>query len=273
LVGVKEQYDSLTSGIADLGQLDLFADPQQFQLTGVVCDIPNVNFPSLKVRNQILLELLEKFPEMKRETKGVKILFIIPYPRNTLHFAKRLEVRKPEDLRGLRIATAPMLFPILDAWRTSPINIPWTDRYLALERGVIDGTFINWGPMSSMRLSEVTKAHTDKLGGLPQASGLVVVNEKVWNGLPPDIQKVFIENNEYGYTEFDRLGLMEEKRGREDCEKAGHLIIDTTPEEFALWSESYRALEDKWILEREAKGLPAKKILEEMKRLINVYSK
>jgi hypothetical protein len=44
-----------------------------------------------------------------------------------------------------------------------------------------------------------------------------------------------------------------------------------TPEEMQLWRQAVKPVHQKWIADNEAKGLPAKAIYQEAKRLIKEY--
>ena len=46
-----------------------------------------------------------------------------------------------------------------------------------------------------------------------------------------------------------------------------------TPQELKLWKEAVQPVHEKWIADTEAKGLPAKAVYDEAKRLIKEYDK
>ena len=186
---------------------------------------------------------------------------------------QKIEAHSPADIKGMRIAAPPTHFPILRAWGAIEVDIPFNDRYMALERGTVDGSSAPMGVSHGVRLYEVTKSTALNLGALPQATTFIVMNEKVWSGLPPDIQKVFMDNDESGMLEMDKALALEEKQGLDAVMKAGHTVTTATPDEYKLWTKPLLPLQDKWVAEREAMGLPARAIVEETKRLISVYSK
>ena len=49
--------------------------------------------------------------------------------------------------------------------------------------------------------------------------------------------------------------------------EAGRTIYSPTPEELDLWIEALQPLQEEWVQEREAKGLPAREMLDEMLRI------
>jgi TRAP-type transport system periplasmic protein len=273
LVAPKDQYDALAGGVADMGSLGMYYNPQQFPLGSIITAVAGLSFSNVQARNRVFQELLTKFPEIQVELKGVKVLFMYTLPPNSLQFVKRIAAHSPADIKGMRIAAPAGFFPILRAWGAVEVDIPFTERYMALDKGTIDGSSVPMGPVQGARLYEVTKSTVMNTGALPQAASLVVMNEKTWNRLPPDIKKVFFDNNEYGMLEIDKAILVEEQQGIDSSKRVGHTIVTATPEEYQLWTKPLLPLQERWVAEREAKGKPARAVFEETKRLLAKYGK
>jgi len=101
-------------------------------------------------------------------------------------------IRTLDDLKGFKLR-APVgigqdIFRILGA---APVNLPGSEVYTALERGVIDGS--DWGTLS---MNQELGYH--KLAKYPTYPGFhsmpmsdVAVNLKRWNALPDDLKRVF----------------------------------------------------------------------------------
>lgn len=99
------------------------------------------------------------------------------------------------------------------------------------------------------------------------------MSEKTWNKLPSDVQQIFIDITP-GSAEKDlRAQTMDHDFALKDVNKFGHTIITNTPEEIAIWKEAAKPLHEKWITKREATGLPAKAVFNEVVKLIKEYSK
>ena len=90
--------------------------------------------------------------------------------------------------------------------------------------------------------------------------------------LPPDIQQIFEDLSPW-------LGqaLIQADNGYEamvigKAKELGHAMTIPTPQEMQLWKNAVQPVHDKWIADTEAKGLPAKAVYEEAKRLIKEYN-
>jgi tripartite ATP-independent transporter DctP family solute receptor len=99
-------------------------------------------------------------------------------------------INKLEDIRGLKIRCmeAPVFIEMLKAWGAIPTPISWTEVYMALSQGVVDGqeTVIN-AAMDQKHL-EVTKYIALTYDSITLRP--LIISEKWWRSLPSDIQTV-----------------------------------------------------------------------------------
>jgi TRAP-type C4-dicarboxylate transport system substrate-binding protein len=101
-------------------------------------------------------------------------------------------VKSLEDLKGLRIRMYPNENAI-NAWRhlgTVPTVLPYTETYLAIRQGVVQGGPFPLSLLQSSRLTEVAKyvLRTDEF---PQTWPMTV-SERIWRGLKPDEQRLLV---------------------------------------------------------------------------------
>src|SRR2546423_1778643 len=101
-------------------------------------------------------------------------------------------VRSLEDLKGLRIRMYPNENAI-NAWRhlgTVPTVLPYTETYLAIRQGVVQGGPFPLSLLQSSKLTEVAKyvLRTDEF---PQTWPMTV-SERIWRTLKPDEQQLLV---------------------------------------------------------------------------------
>jgi TRAP-type C4-dicarboxylate transport system substrate-binding protein len=126
--------------------------------------------------------------------------------------------------------------------------------------------------MSLFKTWELFKTHTEfGPGGCEQLGIYTLFSLKTWNKLPPDIQKIIMDVSAWAAEDFTATRAAEIEKARALCEEAGHTIIELTPEEIQVWIDWAKPIHEHWIEETEAKGLPARAVLEEAKRLIKAY--
>ena len=96
----------------------------------------------------------------------------------------------------------------------------------------------------------------------------------LWNSLPTDIQKVFNKLSGAWGADFEsKVWDEQDTKGRDSCVKAGNEISTLPPKELERWKTHIKPMWDKWVAGMEAKGLPGRKVLNEVLRLSEEYSK
>ena len=264
----KDHYDIILRGIADMGPFIQAYTPGRFPLSSLM-DLP-LQIPSAKVGSRVLMELYEKY--LKEEYSGIKVLHFQVTDPGHIHMAKKL-VKTLEDLQGLRLRSpGPQQNSIVKALGASPINIPIPELYDSLQRGMVEGTFLPFAGIRDFKLFDLIKYHT--LANLYVTPSGFVMNLKTWNSLPSDIQKMIEELigpqiAEKAGAAFDQKALL----AMEDAKKGGAEIYQPPPEQRKIWNDQLRPINEKWVADMEAKGLPGKKIYEDARLLIEKYSK
>lgn len=107
-------------------------------------------------------------------------------------FISSKQIRSLEDLKGVRIRMYPNENAI-NAWRhlgTVPTVLPYTETYLAIRQGVVQGAPFPLSLLQSSKLTEVAKyiVRTDEF---PQTWPMTV-SERVWKSLPPAQQQLLV---------------------------------------------------------------------------------
>ena len=136
-------------------------------------------------------------------------------------------VRVPDDLKGVKIRTTPnpahvQAFKLLGA---NPVPMPFTELYLALQTGAVDGQENPVTNIYANRMYEVQK-HLSLTGHAYTASP-VAMNLAKFNALPPDQQKALQEAVQQAAV-FQRA--LNDKLEQEDLAKikqAGLEVIET----------------------------------------------
>jgi TRAP-type C4-dicarboxylate transport system substrate-binding protein len=182
-------------------------------------------------------------------------------------------VKSLEDIKGIRLRSpGPQQTLILKEFGASPLTIPMPELYNALQRGMADGAVAPFSVLSDIKLYELMRHHT--VANLYVMSMGIVMNQKVWDSLPPDIQKTMDELSgarlaEIAGKSYDRADQL----GLEAAKKVGAEIYTLPPAEMKRWADLIIPLNEKWMKDTDAKGLPGTKILTDAQALCRKYSK
>lgn len=261
-----DHYDMVKNGIADLGFTTPGYTPGRFPLI-TVTELPGL-FKSSRGGSLAVMSIFDKY--FKAEFKDVKVLWFWVHPPGHFHLAKK-PVKVLEDLNGLKIrAATPMLTTMVKTLGAIPVSIPAPDTYTALERGTVDGTIFPWEAISSFKLAEVLKHHV--ASGLYVAPLFTMMNQKKYDSLPPDLRKVIDDLSGNWGAEFNgKVWDQNEGVGVEAIKKAGATIYTLPAEERQRWVARLKPLEEDWLKSMEAKGLPGRQLLNDLREAIKKY--
>lgn len=107
-------------------------------------------------------------------------------------YAKDFEVRGPDDLKGKKIAVSgTTASKALELMGGSPTTMSSGELYLALQRGLIDGTTRPLLTGIGRKLYEVLDHLT--ITNMAYFTSFLVINKDTWDELPPDLQQVVQE--------------------------------------------------------------------------------
>ena len=268
----KDAYDACVSGIADMawGFIGMFHS--RFPLTDMV-SLPLLGIKDAEMGSLCMWDLYEKFPAVREEYKDVKLLVFHTHRGGPI--GTSVPVHRLEDFKGLKIRTpggGPL--ELIKATGAAPMNISPDDIYLNMEKGVIDGWTIDPEGADGRKLQEVTKCYI-----LPYSyvgCFWIIMNKNKWNSLPTDIQDQIMSVSGKAGAKFlgkawDRSALEAEEIIIREIERKDGEAVVLPPDEVAKWHELAKPIWDKEVSRWEDKGLPARKVLDEIQRFVKEY--
>jgi TRAP-type C4-dicarboxylate transport system substrate-binding protein len=265
----RDHYDMVTTGVTDFAFVIPAYTAGRFPLSAVM-ELPFL-VPNSKVGSRVAWELSTK-GYFKKEFPGARMLSFWTTGPGNIFMIKKM-AKTLDDIKGMRLRSpGPQQTILLRELGISPLTLPISETYEALQRGMADGAI---GPLSTVvdfKLYEVVKYYT--IVNIYATTMSLAMSEKAWNSLAPDIQKI-IEDAAgskmsaaagASYDTYDQKGI-------EAGKKANGQVYTLPPDERKRWAEKVKGLNDKWVSDMEAKGLPGKKASEEARALVEKYSK
>jgi len=266
--------EAIKSGLADVAFMYCFPFTPKFDLSEVV-SLPFFT-PNGEVGSRTAWALYQKFPEIQTQWKDVKLLSCWATDPYVLITTKK-QIRRLEDFKGMKIrVTGGAANEMMKLLGGVPIACPMPESYVNLQKGVIDGMAAPGEAIAGFRFYELVKYYT--MVGTTCTAHQLVMNQKTWNSLTPDIQEAIMslsgENAaiRFGGHCFDGAWDVLGKKVKE----TGHEMIKYTPpkEELDQWVRvAGKPVWEQWVINMEKLGHKnARQIQEEGIRLVKHYS-
>ena len=259
---IPEYYDLTARGVCDIG----FANPVQcakdlFPMEEI-STLP-FKFPSSVIHTKALWELYKKgYLDKTMDDSKVKTLFLAGSTGSGFLTYKK-PVRNLADTKGLKLHCIPgQEVTVAEAMGAVPVDMAGAEVYMALQTGTIDGHRKGYSPLPNFKWCEVAKYVTEP--PLSSVFFAVFINRNTYNKLPKDIQAIIDEmaqDTKYGLIAAKQMDDLAEA-GRQCLLKHGVQFLEWEPAALEELGERLSPVWNKWVADREAKGLPARKALD-----------
>jgi len=222
----KPQYvDAVARGIADIS-----TGPVSF-VTGKIPELSIFEVYGAYEINRFLemQEAVEPLLTKLFERKGIHHV-VIQLPGSTIFPHKTKFLKRPEDWKGEKMRLAGRWQSTLaKMWGASPVFMPPSELYLALQRGVIDGYMLIYDIVYGLKLYEVGPYIMDS--GFSNNIENVTMNLKKWNAMTKADQEIFTAAVQEIKPWIFHETLKYYENIKKDMVSKGAKIYQLTPEE------------------------------------------
>ncbi len=267
LLGAREMYDGVTKGVADIGLGAPSYDPGRFPLTSGM-SLP-LGFRDATVASRTLWALTQEFKPKEFE----EFRLIAMFTTEPGYIQSRAAVSSLAELKGMKLRAAGTGVPVLQALGAAPVGMPMPEVPQSVQTRVIDGTMTSREVLKDFKLAGALKFVTDYPTVV--VTFAAVMDAKRWAKLPPEVQKVIdglapeMAVWTGHYHDQENVGAALDWAKKEH----GLKVVQLAPGERAQWDARLKPLEDDWLKEMSAKGLPAAKYLARARELRDQFSK
>ena len=160
--------------------------------------------------------------------EGVKLLGVFANGQNGLHLVEAAD--SASDVNGRKIRVGGQIqMSTIEALGAIPVgNIGAPSVAESISRGVVEGSFMDWGAIQSYRVDRTTSYHIDfPFGTLPV---MIPISQETWEKLSVPAKAAF---EKYGGRTFSiEMGRMFDQYGKEAraevAARGGHTVIELT---------------------------------------------
>ncbi len=238
-----------------------------------VFELPNVHTNNPIATNLAIADLFDEY--LAEEHVGVKVLFQHVHAGQAIQLVDK-EARSPSDLAGLmlRIPSRTGAW-VVEALGANPVSMPVPEFPQALSRGVVNGGLVPYEIIPALQLQDLTDYQIELHDGgrLGTSVFQVSMNLDRWNGLPEDIQQIFLDNSgEEWLREVGQIWLNTDDHGLELAVDAGNSHVKLTDEESAAFEAALEPVVDRWIDEANERGIDGAALVEAARAQIEARS-
>lgn len=234
-----KQFDQARAGVVDVS-VGIPAIPRGRHPRSVLVELP-FTVPDATIGTCALMKVQD---QVKGDYPDTKILYLTVTEPSAAHTTKKIETL--DDLKGMRIRTpTPAITAMLEEIGATPVGMPPTEIYESVERGVIDGNIMPWGPVGAFKLQEVLKYHLD--AGINPVAMYIVFNQRKFDSLPEDIQQVIDDVSEEMFSNWGRWWHETDQVAVDAAREAGNEIIPMSDEQRQAWRERLQPVIDNYL--------------------------
>jgi TRAP-type C4-dicarboxylate transport system substrate-binding protein len=258
-------FDAVRDGLADLSFSVHGYTPGRYVMTQMA-ELPFLG-DSSEATSIAYQRMFDKYLSKSNEMKGLKVLAVFTHGPGIVFNTKK-PINSLADLQGLKFRVGGgMVNEIGKALGANVTLKPAPESYELLSSGVMDGTWFPAESVESFKIDKVIKHKTTFPGGLYNTSFAFVMNEGTWNKIPKADQAAIEKLS--GEAAARLFG-----RGWDSVDRRANAFMQTAGVTHTVASKAFvdeiRArtapLEQKWIADAKAKGLPnAEQVLKEFR--------
>jgi len=265
-----QHYDFARTGQADVTWFLHGGTPGRFPLTEIISLPYMVGSSEIGTKTLNDPELRKKY--LDAEHKGVKVLMLLTHQPGGPHTTKK-PIRTMDDFKGMRLRFAsPPIRDLVQGLGATPVGVPPTEIAEQLQKGTIDGAFIDYGGAGiAFKLGGTIKYSTELYAYV--ASFGVAMNEDFWNKLPPDLKKLVTDTMTGREKEVGQAWDALDVPGKKALIDGGAQAIRFSAEDDAKVRRIGSQVTFTKIKELEDKGLPARAVYEQMRALAEKHAK
>ncbi|MSP97240.1 MAG: hypothetical protein EXR29_08465 [Betaproteobacteria bacterium] len=183
----------------------------------------------------VLEKVVQEFPAYQQEMDRIGVVWLFQQPLGEYYLSgQSADCTSVDKLRGKKArsfgADIPKAFSAISA---VPVTVPPTGVYEAMKHGSLDYSFINAGNIQSLKLNEVAKIHCGPVMAITGHN--VTIGKRTWARLPPDIQKVFLDQARETQKEYLTWVGDFESKAVSNIKSQGGTFIPIPADELKKW--------------------------------------
>lgn len=256
--GPTEQYSRAVDGVADIVVGLPGYTASAFPRT-LLTELPGVLKPETGTQT-----LWDNIDLLMPEYSRAQLVALWSNAPNLL-YTRSVAVRTLADVKGLNIRVPSVNAGyVVESWGGTPVSMPVSEIYNALQTGVIDGALIDGTATNAFKLGEVAAFITTGLDTTISPFYLLM-NRDSFARLSTAAQDAVLKAGREASINGNRAQLDQAEQGLASFTALGKEVIALTPEEAAPFNAAAATVVDRVIAEASTQGIDAAAIIAALK--------
>ena len=239
LGNASRQFDQVRAGVVDFS-VGIPAIPRGRHPRIVLSELPFV-VPDAEIGTCALMRMKDEFQPDFPDTHILSLTVTEP---SAVHTTKKVD--QLDDLKGMRIRTpTPAITAMLDLIGATPVGMPPTEIYESVERGVVDGNVMPWGPVGAFKLYEVLPYHLD--ARINPVSMYILMNQRRYDGLPKEIQEAIDAASDDVFSHWGKWWAETDQEAIDAAKAKGNTIVPMSDEAREDWRKRLQPMIDTYL--------------------------
>lgn len=264
---VSKGFEAVRDGLTDATPCWSFYKATSFPMMQSLF-LPGIS-PNAAVHALLAEKLYNKYFRQEYERQGV-YLGRIRATTVYLLFTKT-PISTLDQLKGLKVRSGGGIHAAV--WRAlgaSPISMSSHDMYSAFQRGVVDAVSLSDSAAEVFKIDELSKART--YANLSRVVLEMCLSKQWVDALPADLRAVLeVWGRAASQADTQLAFMLHGAEARVKFHKMGMKFVDLSDAQEDLWQKKASVVIDNFIKTNEAKGLPARALVNDMRKIAAQY--
>ncbi|HEY7458488.1 MAG TPA: C4-dicarboxylate TRAP transporter substrate-binding protein [Xanthobacteraceae bacterium] len=247
-------------GITDIGFEPTIFHPDKLPLEQISFVTPFTTSNVVQV-GKAIDTLHASIPEYKAQYDKFNVVRLAGSSYDSYELFSTFPVKKLEDVKGKKIATAGAALQWLRGTAATPVQSNMTLYYNNAKTGVIDGFIIFPSSIPGMKYPEAAP-YVTKVGFGAQYAAALIINKGVYDKLPPELRKILHEAGQAWTASADKVMLELGDAGFKSVSGfSGGQAFELPRDEQAKWAAAMPNIAREWADGMDKQKLPGSKAL------------
>lgn len=195
---------------------------------------------------------------------NVRPVFAVALPQYQ-YVTTEKPIHSIEDIKGTKARVTGTMEFGFDLLGASPIFMPASEAYTAMERGTVDGVTFPFTSFAAYQIESIAK-HTTKGANLGSFAVVYAINEEIYQSLPDDIKEAITQAGDETVVHLSKF--LDEKNEELAKKYAQEMdVYELSPEESAEWDKVLQPAWDRWAEDLENRGFNANETIQKYREI------